>query len=106
MKTDYKFWYIKRDDNGFITDVSVRFFEGELQTINNKQVYIRTKRLEPYKDLKHLERNGRIKIVTETNGNQCVYYHQDDFGKIKTDTELEKFLEVEIKKDKTREFIK
>lgn len=106
MKTDYKFWYIKRDDNGFITEVAVRFYEGEYQTINGEQKYVRLKRLETAKELAHLkDKEGKVKYVEENTEKKAVFYNQDNFGQIKTDDELRTFLNKEIGKDKGREVI-
>ena len=110
MRTDYKFWFIKRDDNCFITECAVRFYEGEYQTkiIDGveQQVYVRTKRLETLTDLSHLATDGKLKGITETNGKKCVYYTQSDFGQIKTDNELRDFVNQEIAKDTSRTVIK
>ena len=102
MRTDYKFWFIRRDDNGFITEVAVRFYEGEYQTIDSKQVYVRTKRLETLTDLSHLAKDGTLKQLKEVNGREAVLYYPEDFGKIKTDDELRSFLNKEIAKDTGR----
>lgn len=105
--TDYKFWYITRDDNGFITEIAVRFYEGDITTdlehdaISNtmKPVirYRRTKRLKK-NDLGHLVRKFR----KEKNGNDVRIYHKSEFGTIKTDDELRLFLDDELFKDKSR----
>lgn len=106
MKTDYKFWYIKRDDDGFITEVAVRFYQGEYQTIDNKEVYVRTKKLETFNDLEHLATEGIVKGVVESNEKKYVLYNQNHFGLIKTDDELIDFCNQKISKDKGREVIK
>lgn len=116
IKTDYKFWYIKRNDNGFITECAIRFYEGDYQdktvydgvtrqhVVKNK--YVRSKRLETFNELKHLAKNVKgvptIKGISENNGNTAVLYHPEDFGEIKTDDELRSFLDKEIAKDKKR----
>jgi len=107
MKTDYKFWYIKRDDDGFITQATIRFYEGEVTTENEKGVpvtrYRRTKRLETFDDLQHLKKDGIVKGLKEVNGKVAVFYNQENFGQIKTDDELRDFLNKELEKDKSRE---
>jgi len=106
MKTDFKFWYIRRSDDGFIEEAAVRFYEGDYQTTviddkgNTGLAYVRTKRLEKA-DLPHLDK----KFKKETNGNDAKLYTSDDFGSIKTDDELTGFLKKELKKDSTRETI-
>lgn len=115
MKTDYKFWYILRDDDGFITEAAVRFYEGEVSTLPEKDVrgelrditrYRRTKRLKA-DDLSYLakEVDGKlvIKGAIEKNGNFAVGYSKEDFGRIKTDDELRLFLNKELAKDQSRE---
>lgn len=91
--TSYKFWYIRRDDYGFITDCAVRFFEGDY--IDGK--YHRTKRLTK-KNLSHL-----VNTIKESAGLECGHYTNVDFGQIKTDDELTSFLNKELAKDKNRE---
>ncbi len=102
-KLEYKFWYIRRNDDGFITDCAIRFFEGEY---DSKGKFSRTLRLQA-NDLKHFskERGGKKQLyyITEASGGDCVYYDSRDFGSIKTDSELCIFLNNEIKKDKGRE---
>jgi len=105
--TDYKFWYIKRDDDGFIFEAAIRFFEGEITTKSERKSldelpslitrYRRTKKLQEA-DLVHLGKP----FVTESSGAKAVLYTTNDFGVIKTDKELTKFLNKEIKKDTKR----
>lgn len=99
MRTDYKFWYIKRDDNGLITEAAIRFYEGNY---DGEGKYIRTKRLETFADLEHLAKAGVIKGITEKTGKKAIFYTQSDFGQIKTDDELRLFLNKEITKDPVR----
>lgn len=96
MFTDYKFWYIKRDDDGFITEAAIRFYEGAY--VNDK--YVRIKQL-AQKDLKHLTQ----KFTKDVHGLDAKLYHPEDFGQIKTDEELAAFLNKEISKDKKRQVI-
>lgn len=110
MRTDYKFWYIKRDDDGFITEAAVKFYEGDYVLENGKQVYKRIKRLQSHNELKHLAKTIKgkfvIKGVIETNGSKAVFYEPADFGQIKTDDELRNFLNKELGKDKMRTPVK
>lgn len=93
MMIDYKFWYIKRDDAGFITEAGVRFFEGNISlNLKGESVYLRSKQL-TVTDLVHLN----SKII----GDGFIYTSQD-FGKIKTNDELRVFLNSELRKDLTR----
>ena len=107
MKTDYKFWYIRRDDDVHISECAVRFYEGEITTENERDVngnlvpitrYRRTKKLKKF-NLPHFK--GR-KIIKDLLGNKCQFYTQEDFGIIKTDDELRLFLNKELAKDKSR----
>ena len=99
--TDYKFWFIRRDDDGFITEAAVRFYEGDHQPVTvggeTSIKYVRAKRLKK-NDLKHLD----DKYVKESSGVDAKLYTPDDFGLIKTDDELRAFLNGELTKDKTR----
>ena len=114
MKTNYKFWFIRRNDDGFITEVAVRFYEGDYQTVNGKEKYVMTKRLNSFNELKHLAKNingiytinGFVDREENINGDTAVLYYYEDFGKIKTDEELCKFLNKELSKDSKRSPIK
>ena len=109
MLTDYKFWYIKRDDDDFITEAAIRFYEGEMKQVPFNNVltgesglitrYVRSARL-PKTELGHLKQNARFK--TEENGNEVRVYDPSHFGQIKTDDELRTFLNSELKKDMKR----
>ena len=100
MKTDYKFWYIMRKDDVHISECGVRFYEGDYETIEGKEVYKRYKRLEG-RDLKHLNKKSK----KETEGNDAIIYTSEDFGIISTDDELRDFLDGEISRDSTRSAI-
>lgn len=107
MLTDYKFWYIHRDDWGFITEATIRFYEGEITTALEKASpiaspepvtrYRRSKRLGA-DDLKHLKCFFR----KEMGIHDVALYNESHFGRIKTDDELRAFLNAELAKDKGR----
>lgn len=92
--TNYKFWYIRRDDDGFITEAAIRFWESEIQ----KDICVMTKRLGE-EDLKHLVSG---KMVKDSSNYPARRYRVKDFGKIKSDDELRAFLNQELGKDKSR----
>jgi len=106
MLTDYKFWYIRRDDDGFITECAVRFYEGEINTryeIDRDEKLVpvtRYRRMHRLKkeDLTHL----KGEFTKEMNMNDAKLYFVRDFGKIKTDNELRLFLNKELAKDELR----
>lgn len=106
MNIDYKFWYIRRDDNGFISEAAIRFYEGEITTRAERRDdsiipitrYRRSRRLGE-SDL--LDIGGRF--VNESNEMQAKIYTTQDFGMIKTDQELCNFLNKELIKVKGRE---
>ena len=110
MLIDYKFWYIKRDDAGFITEAGIRFYEGGITTVTEKSLirgdasvtrYRRSARL-AQSDLAYLMSHN---VKLEQNGNPSIVYKSEHFGKIKTDAELCAFLNKEIAKDATRTVI-
>lgn len=113
--TSYKIWFIKRNDDGFIREVAVRFYEGQYEdklvedidgNMVTKSVYVASKRLESVDELAHLVKDGEIRGITENNGKFCVYYNTSDFGsELVTDEEITTFLNGEIKKDTLREII-
>lgn len=117
-QSDYKFWYIKRDDSGVITEAAVRYFEGTTTTTvvpatspivtgtttipahstTTAYTYIRTKRLQQV----DLTQFSTQTFVKEQNGNDVVIYTPKDFGSIKTDVDLRTFLNTQLAKDTTR----
>lgn len=112
LKTNYKFWYIHREDDVHITECAVRFYEGD--TLEQDEVdpitgitskvtrYRKTKRLND-SDLSHF--TGR-ETKLETNGEQTFIFTEADFGVISTDAELYAYLDTEIVKDKNRTYYK
>lgn len=106
--TDYKLWYVKRDDGGKILEAAVRFYEGQMEDRlvrdangeSIQSIYVRTARLKK-SELAHL--GGKFK--KELNGSDCKIYSEQDFGSINTDEELLLFLNDEIAKDLTRAVI-
>jgi len=110
MRTDYKFWYIDRGDDGYIRKCAIRFFEGDykdMEVVNPVteeasmvNIYVRSKRLQSA-DLAHLGSG----FEKEESGDDCKIYTNADFGLIKTDDELRVFLNGEIQKDTERETI-
>jgi hypothetical protein len=108
MLTSYKFWYIRRDDDGRITEAGIRFFEGEIRDVEVKDTdtgltstverYVRTKRLQE-EELAHL---ASKETKTEMTGERSVVYRKEHFGDISKDDELRTFLDKELAKDKER----
>lgn len=106
MRTDYKFWYIKRDDDGFITEAAVRFYEGDVTTELEKDTSLnlvpitrfrRSKRLGS-SDVPHIN----VGFIKDARGKDAAVYTSESFGRIKTDEELRTFLNREISKDTKR----
>lgn len=97
--TDYKIWYIKRDDNVHISEAGVRFFEGRIErkTVKGVQtdVYIRERKI-PFEELSYLDSN---KFRMETTGVKSVVYTPAEFGVITTDNQLRLYLNNQIAKD-------
>lgn len=111
MKTDYKYWYIRRDDDVHISECAVRFFEGDVTTENefdklegNRPVarFRRTKRLSKV-EMPHFEEK---KVKIEKGGSETIIFTDKDFGKISTDEELNAFIDTQIAKDADREVYK
>ena len=85
--TDYKFRYIMRDDNGFITEAQARFYEGAITTQDE---------LQKNSTLAPITRYRRTKTLSTQT------YTSKDFGRIKTDDELRIFLNSRLAKDEIR----
>ena len=101
--TDYKWWFVRRDDNGFIVEVAVRLYEGDYQTQKDEdgkdiQVYVREKKLKKG-DLAHLDKG---KDGKDSANSHARIYTADDFGSIKTDDELRAFCNGQLAEDKSR----
>lgn len=107
MLTDFKFWYIKKNDFDFITECAVRFFEGDITTKNEVDVRQNSKSVTRYRrfrklwqnDLKHL---GNDNFIKDANNQDAKLYTQLDFGNIKTDDELRLFCNAQLAKDPDR----
>lgn len=107
MLIDWKFWYVTRDDNGFIVECAVRFYEGEVTT--KPEFNFDNKKLEPITRYRRIRRLGKVDLShlegefkKDSRGEDAKVYHRGDFGIIKTDDELMLFLNQEIKKDISR----
>lgn len=106
MQISYKFWYITREDDSYISEAAIRFYEGENMDVEVADIlgakstvnrYVRTKRLEP-KDIPELMGVYR----QEADGSYARSYTPSHFGKIKTDNELRLFINKEMAKHKGR----
>ena len=101
--TDYKFWYITREDDGHISKAAIRYYEGAITTapeLKNGELvdvtrYRRTKRLS---SLELSDKN----FSADSKGNPVVIYTEADFGTIYTDDQLRAFLNGELAKDVNR----
>ena len=100
---EYKFWYIRRDDNGYITEAAINFCKGEYKDVSTlldgvertRNMWVRERKLRD-NELKDLN----VKILNRLDGTQSVLYIPKDFGKIKTDDELRLFLNEQLDKIK------
>ena len=79
---NFKFAYIKRNDDGRIVEAAIRYFEGEFikHSKSKKLTFIRNKRL-----------NVRGNSAQDANGHSIHIYDKDNFGEIYTDDELRLF---------------
>ncbi len=94
MDTQYKFRWIRRDDEGVIDAAQIAFYEGEYNP--EKNTFLISKKL-TRRDLWHLK-----SMLFDPRDNAEVLYLPKDFGRISTDDELRKFLNGEIAKDVDR----
>ena len=92
---DYKFWYIRRNDNGFITEAALRFFTGDITTELENGVnitrYRRTLRL----GQTAVQFLG-FPIIFDSAGNPTVLLKPSQFGNIKTDAELRSYCNTQL----------
>lgn len=101
MKTSYKLWYVRRDDDVHISECAVRFYEGEIRQpeLETKPRYIRSRQLLK-KDLPH---HKDRETINDSNNTEHIVFTDKDFGVISTEEELFAFLNTELSKDKKRE---
>ena len=92
-KIEFKYWFIRRDDAGFITEVAVRFNEiATGKDSKNNDIIVRNKLNKS--DLFSIQKPTKKTI----NVIEHFIYTSADFGNIKTDTELHNFMVDEVKK--------
>lgn len=98
---DYKFWYVRRDDDIHISEAAIRFYEGEesaqLETDTDgvEQMVTRYRRS---KKLQGAELPADKPKKKDKTGAETVIYTASDFGVISTDEELRAYLNQELKK--------
>lgn len=91
---DYKFWFITRDDAGFIVRAGIRFFQGSVTpeaeynivdgTFQTVTRYRRTAQLSGA----ILSSALGLPIINDSAGNPAILVSSAQFGAIKTDSEL------------------
>lgn len=94
-RIEYKFWYVKQADNGTITEIAVRVFEGDYQTIMvpatpggpadaPREVFVRSKRKAasemPY--LKSKKKRKDNEVINPGTTKEAILYGPSDFGEI------------------------
>ncbi len=102
MLTDYKFWYITRQDDVHISECAVIFREGKIKDVavydekmkkvGTEKRYVVSKELKK-NDIKHVK--GKFKV---RNGKDFKVYTTEDFGEITTNDELRVFVNSELMK--------
>ena len=101
--TDYKWWCVNRNGDGYITWARVRFHVGEYQqkedpeTKEKVDVYVRTARVDA-KSVDVAAVAPTWKQSLDGAGNPYVEFTDKDFGKIKTDDELRTFCNTQLDK--------
>jgi hypothetical protein len=112
MRTDYKFWFVRRGQgsivggveqpDGPITEVAVRLYEGDVTTEfeDGREVtrYRRVARLTPA-SLPHLQQRA---TRSEASGATTAIYTARDFGRTSDLDVVRSFLKAELAKDSTR----
>jgi hypothetical protein len=100
MIIDYRFWYIRRDDDVHISEAAIRFYEGDfrLKPGDDVPTYARDRKLE-VEDLPFLASRA---VQPDADGGATFLYTEEDFGRISDDEELIAYLNKELRKDLTR----
>lgn len=94
-----KWWYVKRNDDGFITEATVRFYEAEINTKDETVVEngkLKAKPVTKLRITRPVDVSNRKNIKKDANGVDTVLYTQKDFGQIKTDEELRSFCDQQL----------
>ena len=94
-RIEYKFWYVKQADNGLITELAVRVFEGDYQTVQvqvspgsletvPREVFVRSKR-KPASEMPYLKSKKKKKdneVINPGTTREAIIYGPSDFGEI------------------------
>jgi hypothetical protein len=92
MLTDYKFWYIRRNDDIHIDEIGIKVYEGDITTENEYDSLS--------KEYTPVTRYRRFNIIGTRR------YTKDDFGLVSNERDLITFLNKELSKDRNRTPIK
>lgn len=102
---DYKLAYVTRNDNSYITEIGVQFFEGSFQTVDESNFktgsttkatrYVRTKRF----DKSELAVSATQKTRINRASQQIIVYTDNDFGQATSTAQLQVFLDKELAKN-------
>ena len=103
----YKYWYIIKDDNGFVTEAGVRLYEGGFQNVSVQQRDSSFADEERFVREKSLKRSdvafmGDRASKFMKSGKEVFVFTSKDFGDFKDKDVLKLFLNREIAKDATR----
>ena len=106
MTIDYKFWYITRDDDGFIIEAAIRFSEGAVTTEDETDSNGNTAAVTRYRRSKRLTDSDLGFLGTgfkqEQTGEYCKIYTPADFGDISDNNQLRVFLNGQLALDPAR----
>jgi hypothetical protein len=113
MKISYKFWYVTREDDIHISEVAVRFYEGDITTkdelikdeIIREDIIVPVTRYRRFKQLKKFEikHEKDREHKTDLKGNECLVYTDKDFGVTDDLDDVRLFLNGVLNKDKDRQ---
>jgi hypothetical protein len=93
MLIEYKFWYINRDDDGFIDRAAIRFFSDDAST----GAYQRTSQF-TLDELRAIFPTEDIQAAFGDPARLAVVFTPEQFGVIKTDQELARFATAQLAK--------
>lgn len=106
MIIDYKFWYITRNDDGYITEAAVRFSEGAVTTEDELDAEGNLVSVTRYRRSARLTDSDLSFLGTgfkqEQTGDYCKVYTPKDFGSIQSTNELRVFLNGQLALDPVR----
>lgn len=107
---DYKLAYVTRNDNYYITEIGVMFYEGSFETVTVPDLktgtttktitqYVRSKRFDKTEIAVASAQKTRVNRANQ----QIIVYTDNDFGQATNTAQLQVFLDKELAKNVSKQ---